>query len=68
MVVQMLFVHMGTDNKGVFAFQKPHGKFVSDLVRFLWRDLSRLEGLTNLIGDYITFLLSTGVDTVLPFG
>jgi len=67
MVMQVFFVHMGTDNKGVFTFQKTHGKCVSDLVRFLWRDLSRLEGLANLIGDHIAFLFSAGEDAVLPF-
>ena len=65
--MQMLFVHMGTDDKGVFPFQKPQGKFVADLVRFFRRDFSRLEGLADLVGYYIVFLFSAGSDSVFPF-
>ena len=45
-------VVMGGDDKSMFALQKPGGQFITDLICFLWRDFSRLEGLAQLIGNH----------------
>ena len=64
----MFFVNVGTDKKSVPAFQKTHGKFVSDFVRLFRCDLSRLEGLPDLVRDYVAPLFASGDLAVLPFG
>lgn len=64
----MLFVNVGADKKSVFAFQETHGKFVSDIVRLFRCDLSRFEGLPDLVRDYVAPLFASGDLAVLPFG
>lgn len=61
-------VGMGRNDKGILSLGKPHGKLITDLIGFLGGDLSRLERLTNLIGDHIAFLPATGGKFVLAFG
>ncbi len=68
MRVDMFFVNMGADKKSVLAFQETHGKFVADFVRLFRCDLSRLEGLTDLVCDYVAPLFASGDLAVLPFG
>ena len=48
----MSAIIMGGDNKSMFTFQKSGRQLTADLVRFLWRDFSRLEGLAQLVGDH----------------
>ena len=60
-------INMSTDNEGVSSFQKPFGKFISDLIRFFRCHFSRLERLTYLISNYVIFLFTPGTDSVLPF-
>ena len=50
--MHMSAVIMGGDEKSMFALQKSGRQLIADLVRFLWRDLSRLEGLAQLIGNH----------------
>ena len=68
MVMNMLPVCMGGNDKSIFAFGKPHRKFVAHLVGFLGGDLTGLERLPNLIGDHITFLPTTRGKFILPLG
>ena len=65
--VDMLFVNVSADKKSVPAFQKTHGKFVADFVRLFRCDLSRLEGLTDLVRDYVAPLFTSGDLAILPF-
>lgn len=44
---------MSADREGVFSFGEPHCKFVSYLIGLIRRYLSRLEGLPDLICDYL---------------
>ncbi len=53
MIMQVRAVVVGRHNKGVLALEKPFGKLVPELVRFLRCDLSRLERLAYLVGDHV---------------
>ena len=67
MVVDMRPVGVGGNDKGVFTLQKSLGKLVADAVCFFRRDLPRLERLSHLIGDHITFLTAPSGLLVQPF-
>ena len=67
-IMDVLFVGVRGDEKGVSAFQKPLGKFIAYAVCFLRRDLSGLKGLAHLIGDHVVPLLPPGDGLVLPLG
>ena len=68
MVVDVLPVRVGGNDKRILAFGETHCQFVAHLVGFLGGDLSGLERLTNLIGDHIAFLPASGGKFVLAFG
>ena len=68
MVMNVLFVGVGTDDKGVVALGEALGKFIAELVGFIRRDLARLERLPDLIRDHIAGLLPAGELPVLAFG
>ena len=67
MIVDVLFVDMGTDDKGMIALGEAFGELISKLISFLRRNLSRLERLANLIRNHIAFLYAPGELAVLPF-
>ena len=67
MIVDVCPIYMSTDNIGLLTFGKSCGELTANLICFLRRDLSRLEGLTELIGDYVAVLYSAGVVEVLFF-
>ena len=67
-IVNVLFVGMGSHKKGVSSFQKPLGKLIAHAVCVLRRDLSRLKGLAHLIGDHVVPLLPPGDGLVLALG
>ena len=60
MIVDMLPVGMGGDDKSVFAFQKSGGQFVANLICFRCCDFTGPEGLPYLIGNHIAFLAAPG--------
>ena len=66
-VVDVRPVGVGSNDKSVLALQKTLNKFVADAVGFLRRDLPRLERLSHLIGDHITFLTAPSGLLVQPF-
>ena len=67
MRMNVMFVHMGTDNKGVFTFCQRHSEVIADLVRQLRGDLPWLERLPQMVGDHIiVFPFPAGNDGVLP--
>ena len=67
-IVNVLFVGVRGNEKGVSAFQKPLGKLIAYAVRVLRRDLSGLKGLAHLIGDHVVPLLPPGDGLVLALG
>ena len=68
MVMDVVTVCVGGNDKSVFALGKPHGKFIAHLVGFLGGDLTWLERLSNLIGDDVAFLTAPGRKFILPLG
>lgn len=67
-IVNVLFVGVRGNEKGVSSFQKPLGKLIAHAVRLLRCDLSGLKGLAHLIGDHVALLLPAGEGFVLPLG
>ena len=53
MVVNVVTVCVGGNEKGVFALCPAHGRFVADAVCLLGGNLSGLERLANLIAQHI---------------
>ena len=68
MVVDVLLVGVGTDDKGMVALREAPGKFIAELVGFLRCDLARFEGLPDLIRDHIAGLLPASELPVLALG
>ena len=69
MVMNMGFVDVRTDNKGMIAFCEPLCQLTDKPVRFLRRDLAGTEGLTEVVGDHIVLAPdSAGVANVLLLG
>ena len=68
MVVDVLPVRMGGNNKRILALGKTHGKFVAHLVSFLCSDFPRTKGLPYLISDHIAFLSASVYEIILPLG
>ena len=68
MVVDVLPVRVGSNDKSVLAFREPHGKLITDLVGFFGGDFSGFERLPNLICDHITFLPAPSHQFILAFG
>ena len=64
-IVNMLFVGVRADEKGVLAFEKTGCKLIADAVRFFRRDLAGFEGLANLVQDHAAVLRSTGALRIL---
>ena len=67
-IVNVLFVGVRGNEKGMSAFQKPLGKLIAYAVRVLRRDLSGLKGLAHLIGDHVMPLLPPCDGLVLALG
>lgn len=53
MIMDMGFVDVGADDKGVFALGESLGKLHAQPVGFLRGDLPRAEGLADMVGDHI---------------
>ena len=60
MIMNVVPIDMCANDKGVFAFEKSLGELITDPVCFLGCHFSRLEGLAELISDYIMLLLTSG--------
>ena len=60
-------VRMRGYDESVLPFCNRHRQLIADPVCFLSRNLSRLERLSDLVGDHIPLLLSSGKLPVLPF-
>src|SRR5699024_7550676 len=53
MIMDMGFVDMGTDHKGMIALCEPLGKFNTQPVGFLRGDLAGFERLAHMVSDHI---------------
>ena len=45
----MLFVRVGRDDEGMTALRPAHSQLIAYPICFFWRNLSGIEGLTDLI-------------------
>ncbi len=52
-IMDMGFVNVCADDKGVFAFGESHRQFLAQAVGLLWGDLAGRERLPYLIGQHI---------------
>ena len=68
MIVDVLPVGVGCDNKSVLAFGETHRQFIAYLVGLFGGDLTGPERVPNLVGNYIIFLSAPGYKLILPFG
>ena len=68
MIMNVLFIGVRGNEKGVSSFQKPLGKLIAHTVCVLRRDLSGLKGLAHLIGDHVVSLLPPCDGLVLALG
>ena len=69
MRVDVLFVNVSADDKCMFAFCQRHSEVITDFVRQFRRDLPRLKGLPQVIGDHIVVLpFPAGNGGILPLG
>src|SRR5699024_8020383 len=65
--MNMRFVDVGADHKGMIAFGEPPGKFYAQPVGFLRCDLSGPERLAHMVGDHIICTPhSSGGGNILP--
>ena len=55
MVMNMGFVNVCADNKGMIAFCESPCQFAAKPIGFFWGDLTRTERLTEMIGNHIIF-------------
>ncbi len=53
MIMDVLFVDMSADDKGMFALGEPFGKLTSNAICFLRRDLAGNKGLPEMISNHI---------------
>ena len=68
MVVDMLFINMGADNKRMAALGESPCQFHAQAVCFLRGDLTGAKGLPDLISDHIIISKSTSLNYILAFG
>ena len=66
--MDVLAIRMGGYDESVFTLGEAHGKLIANLIGFLRRDLSRFEGLPNLVSDDVVFLTAPSGLLVLPLG
>ena len=68
-VMDMVFIHMGADNKSMVSLRQFQCKFPPNLVRFFRRDLTGLERLPEMVGNHIIrALVTSGQVRILPLG
>ncbi len=68
MVVNVRFVDMGCDDKGVVAFGETKPQFIPDFVRKFRRYFPRFKALAYLVGDNVASLFAPRYIVVLTFG
>ena len=68
-IMDMVLIHMGADNKGMVSFCELQCQLPADLISFFWRNFAGLKCLTEMVGDHIICtLISAGQICILSFG
>ncbi len=68
-IMDMVLIHMGADNKGMVSFVKLQCQLPADLISFFWRNFAGLKCLTEMVGDHIICTqISAGQICILSFG
>ena len=67
-IMNVRLVCMRCNDKGMFPLCETHSELLANLICFLRSDLTWFEGLPDLVGDHIAFLLPANRLLVLPFG
>ena len=67
-IMNVRLVCMSCNDKGILPLCETHSELLANLICFLRSDLTWFEGLPDLVGDHIAFLLSADRLLVLPFG
>ena len=69
MIVDMVAVNVGTDDKSMIAFGKTAGQLIAQAVGLIRRDLAGNKGLPDGVGDHIIRpALSAGLGMILTLG
>ena len=69
MIMDVVAVNVGTDDKSVIAFGKTADQLTAQAVGFLRRDLAGNKGLPDGVGNHIIRpALSAGLKEILTFG
>lgn len=68
MIMNVRLVCMSCNDKGMLTLSETHNELLTNLICFLRSDLTWFEGLPDLVGDHIAFLLPANGLLVLPFG
>ena len=69
MIMDVVAVNVGTDDKSVIAFGKSAGQLTAQAVGFLRRNLAGNKGLPDGVGNHIIRpALSAGLGKILPLG
>ncbi len=69
MIMNVVFVNVGADNKSVVPVRKAFGKLTADPVCFLRSDLAGDKGLPEMVSDHIVRATRpAGERGILPFG
>ena len=68
MIMNVRLVCMSCNDKGMLTLRETHSELLANLICFLRSDLTWFEGLPDLVGDHIAFLLPADRLLVLPFG
>ncbi len=65
-IVNVGFIYVSSNDKCVFSFGEAHTQLITDFVGKLGCNFPGLKGLSYLIGDNITCLLSACYIIILP--
>ena len=63
MGMDVCLIDVGADDKSMITFGQGHGQLVAELVCFLRGNLSRLERLAQMVGDYAVLIVFPGFFT-----
>ena len=66
MAVNMSLIYMGADDERMLPFSQTHRQLIADFVGSLRRNLTRLKGLPQVIGNNITITYPKALVTVRP--
>ena len=69
MIMDMVLIYMGADDKGMVSFCELQRQLPADLIGFFRRNFAGLKCLTEMVGDHIVrTLVSAGQICILSFG